>query len=261
MSEALPTWRRILSSRHVREWGLIAAVAAGYSFLRWVVTPATPVRAVANAVDVVALERSLGLFVEQALQAPVLAHDWLVWSLNGYYILLHLPPIFAVLVYTYRVRPDKWPFVRDLMIGFTVAGLFIHAFFPLAPPWFMDGLGIQDTFADYRTDPLSQTSAGNPFAAMPSMHFGWALGAGVLFAVLGRSWWLRAFGVAHPVIMGVAIVVTGNHYVLDAVASVLLLGLAAGGVVLLHRRFPPLTQAAPDAPRRPPDPSAASPRP
>lgn len=76
-------------------------------------------------------------------------------------------------------------------------------------------------------DGMAASGLGNPLAAMPSMHFGWALAAGYAFLRWAENPVLRAAGLLHPLVMGVAIVVTGNHYLLDAVASALLLAAAS----------------------------------
>lgn len=219
---------------HLRELGIIVSVAAVYSTLRAWAQPEDPSLAVANALDVVAIELKANLFLESALQGLLLGPAWLIDAMNWYYLAMHLPPVAALLLYTYLWRPDAWPFLRDAMIAFTLFGLVLHIVYPVAPPWFVERLGVADTFAEKHAIALGTSTAGNPFAAMPSMHFGWALAAGAGFAMWANALWARILGVLHPIVMGVTIVATGNHYVLDVVASVALLGLAVGGVALIR---------------------------
>ena len=56
----------------------------------------------------------------------------------------------------------------------------------------------------------------NPFAAMPSLHFGWALWCGMVFWTLTSHRWSRAMAFVYPFLTLSAIVVTANHYFLDA---------------------------------------------
>jgi hypothetical protein len=68
-------------------------------------------------------------------------------------------------------------------------------------------------------------SMANQFAAMPSLHFGWAVlvAYGVVRALHTRWRWLI---VAHPIITLAAIVITANHYWLDALVALALIGAA-----------------------------------
>lgn len=216
--------------RHLQQWGLVAAIAVVYGIVRAWAAPEDATVAIRNALDVVALEARFDLFVEGAIQATVLDHAWLVDALNSYYVGMHLPPIVAFLVFVYVRREAAWPFVRDALMLFTVVGLVVHVVYPVAPPWFVDHLGIADTFADAHATNAGSSTLGNRFAAMPSMHFGWALAVGLGIALLARPLWLRVAGALHPVLMGLSIVATGNHYLLDAAASVVLLAACVAAV-------------------------------
>ena len=64
----------------------------------------------------------------------------------------------------------------------------------------------------------------NPFAAVPSLHFGYALIVGIVLATLAERRWVRVVGAVYPLVMLLVIVATGNHFVFDA---------ALGAVVVL----------------------------
>jgi hypothetical protein len=68
-------------------------------------------------------------------------------------------------------------------------------------------------------------SMANQFAAMPSLHFGWALmvAIGLIAATRSRLRWLWLL---HPLLTLLVIVGTANHYWLDAVVAAVLLGIA-----------------------------------
>jgi hypothetical protein len=113
----------------------------------------------------------------------------------------------------------------------------LHLLFPLAPPRMLAAAGLVDTarvygpsvYGDPATDSLS-----NQFAAMPSLHFGWALMAAIGLIVATRSR-LRWLWLLHPALTLVVIVGTANHYWLDAIVAAALLGLALATVPLPHR--------------------------
>jgi hypothetical protein len=69
----------------------------------------------------------------------------------------------------------------------------------------------------------------NPFAAVPSLHFGYALLVGVTVALVARGRMARIIGGAYPVAMLFIIVATGNHFFFDALAGGLAIG--AGYVI------------------------------
>jgi hypothetical protein len=100
-------------------------------------------------------------------------------------------------------------------------GMVIFALFPVAPPRLMPGLDLEDTVTrhshSYRV--LQPPGLTNPFAAMPSLHFGWNLLAGIAIFREARHPLARAFGVVMPVMMFSAIVLTANHYILDGLVG------------------------------------------
>jgi membrane-associated phospholipid phosphatase len=59
----------------------------------------------------------------------------------------------------------------------------------------------------------------NQYAAVPSLHVGWDLLMGLAIAVAARRLWVRLLGVVMPVAMAIAVVLTANHYVVDAIAG------------------------------------------
>jgi membrane-associated phospholipid phosphatase len=77
----------------------------------------------------------------------------------------------------------------------------------------------------------------NEFAAMPSLHVGWALWCGWQLVRHGKHRITQIAGVLYPALMVVIVIATGNHYLLDAaagVAVVVLAGMAVGGVQRLR---------------------------
>ncbi len=189
----------------------------------------------AHTDDIVALERHVHVYGEQALQRAVHALPGLPTLLAFAYIILHFLGTAAVLVWIYRRHRDAFPVVRNTLILSTGIALTVYVLFPVAPPR-LAGLGFTDTVSDGAHVNLSSDMLGslyNPFAAVPSLHFGYALLVGVAVGVLATRRWVRILGFAYPGLMLLTIVGTGNHFFFDA---------AAGGIVvalsfLLARRL------------------------
>jgi membrane-associated phospholipid phosphatase len=90
------------------------------------------------------------------------------------------------------------------------------------------------TYGVVHYDSSFLSSLTNPYAAMPSCHFGWSLLIGIATIRIARAWWLKITGALLPSLMLVSILATGNHFILDAVGGAIVIGLAYGIVRLLH---------------------------
>jgi hypothetical protein len=186
-----------------------------------------------HAKEVLRIERHLGLAYELDWQRAALPHRWLITALNQYYARVHFPATIAFLVGCYVRSADGYRHVRRLFVGVTAAGLVLHLAYPLAPPRMQPGF--VDTIARFGPAIYSRgevASVANQYAAMPSLHFGWAVLVAYGAVRLGRRWW-RWLAVAHPVVTFVAIVVTANHYWLDAAVAAALVVAA----LLAERHF------------------------
>ena len=175
---------------------------------------------------IVALERHTHLYGEHAIQR---AAHWLpgVPTLLGIaYIALHFLGTAVFLVWLHRRHPARFPLVRNTLIVATGVALVIYLLYPVAPPRLAQ-LGFVDTVTDNAKVNLSSDLLGsfyNPFAAVPSLHFGYALLVGVTIGALARGRLARAIGWSYPAVMMFVIVATGNHFFFDAAAG----GLAVG---------------------------------
>lgn len=214
----------------LRELMLLVFVFAVYYFVRLLVRDAgaEPIR---NAFAVLLLEADLNLDWEWALQRVFLENARpLVHVLNfvyawGYWLILG-----GSLGYLYCRHRDVYHRLRNAIIISGIIGFVVFAGFPLAPPR-LAPTGIIDTesLAQSALEEVMRPGAlTNQNAAMPSFHFGWILLCGICLATVLRRWSERAPALALPVVMGLTIIVTGNHYVLDALVggAVSLLGLA-----------------------------------
>ncbi|WP_449489356.1 phosphatase PAP2 family protein [Streptomyces lavendulae] len=165
------------------------------------------------------------------------------------YASLHYLLTPAVLLWLYHRRPAHYRTARTWLVASTLLGLIGFTLLPTCPPRLLDAAhGFTDTMARYSTygwwggeasAPRGLGSLTNQYAAMPSLHVGWALWCGVLVWRHARRPLVRALGLAYPALTTVVVMGTANHYFLDAVAGAAVMG--AGLVVarrLTARRTP-----------------------
>jgi hypothetical protein len=193
--------------------------------------------ALANARGLLDLERRLGLAHELGFNRWVGAHAQVAGALNAVYTYLHLPVLIAFAVWVYRRHQAAYPAIRNAFLGSAALGLTVYALLPLAPPRLLPDLGYTDTLAGFSNIHFETGAIDlfyNPYAAMPSLHFGWSLLVGIGLCRLGRRAPTRCAGLALPGLMLVAIVGTGNHFFLDAIGGALTMGL---GLLLARWRM------------------------
>lgn len=182
-------------------------------------------------------EQALRLPSELALQRRFLPHPLWVQAMNGYYAIVHVPALGAFLLWLYFRHRDRYGRIRNALALLTGACLLIQMI-PVAPPRMLPGF--VDTGLLYEQSVYGRGGAGiaNQLSAMPSVHVAWAATVTVGVLVVSRSRW-RWLVVAHLVLTVLAITVTANHYWLDGIVAVALLGLAwalaAAGEVVVRR--------------------------
>ena len=168
--------------------------------------------------DIVALERALHVFNERAVQEWSRGVPYLPALLGLAYMSLHFGATTLAVRWVYRERREAFPLVRLTLIIATAIALVGYVLYPAAPPRLAD-LGFADTVTSHTGLNLSSDLLGalyNPFAAVPSLHFGYALIVGVAVATLASSRVVRVLGALYPLAMLFVIVGTGNHFVFDA---------------------------------------------
>lgn len=189
-----------------------------------------PHEAIGRAIHLIEIEERLHLFWEADLQHWLLGYRWLVDLMNWTYFYAHWPVIVVVGLCLYIWRRQVYVTTRNAFLLSGAIGLVIFMFFPVAPPRLLPAWGFVDTMAIY-FGASYETQAGafvNSFAAMPSLHFGWNLLVGLAIIRATGNILARTFAVIMPIMMLLAVVLTGNHFILDAVAGVVvaLIGLA-----------------------------------
>jgi membrane-associated phospholipid phosphatase len=197
-----------------------------YELCRHFIDPNWPA-AMANAERIVHLERWAGFAYEQSIQRAFLEVPELVQAMNAFYFLGHffLTGVFFLWLY-FRSRDGYRSFRNGFLVATAIA-LVIHWKFPTAPPRLADD-NIKDTLRVLSNIDIGsrQTSSySNPVAAVPSLHAGWAVGVGIGVWRYVKNPAVRALAVLYPVAVILTIVVTGNHFIFDAVAGILVMAI------------------------------------
>jgi hypothetical protein len=211
-----------------------------YKLIRYWVQGDTT-EALANARHVIGLERGMRLFTEPDFQRLLLHQPEIVRALNRYYIGMHFPTTIVCLGWLYVRRPLAYLSTRRVLVILTALGMVIHVLYPLAPPRMLPGLGFVDTGSVFGPNAYGPGGVfgglANQFAAMPSLHFGWAVVIAIAIVRSARSRW-RWLIVLHPIATTAAIVGTANHYWMDAIVAGLLLGAVYATLSVLSQAWP-----------------------
>jgi len=167
-------------------------------------------------------EALVGLDVERAADRWTAAHHALSLAASDFYQFLHVPVTLLVLVLCWWRRPDLYRIARNQLVAVNVVALTVFLLLPVAPPRLLPGAGFVDAVADAGFG----ASHGGPvhadqFGAMPSLHLAWAVWVAIVAGRMLTNRALRSALWVYPVLVTCVVVITGNHYLLDAVAGTL----------------------------------------
>jgi len=209
-------------SRFIFEILLIAPAYVLYQLVRGVVEGRIDV-AFSNTARLIEVEQSLGIFWEVQLQGLIISNSFLIDLFNWIYLWGHLPVVGALAIWIYVFQRNVFARYRNAFMISGAIGLVFFITLPMAPPRFLPEAGFIDTITVYEDvyRALQYPAFVNQYAAMPSLHLGWNLLVGLAIFETTKVWWARAFGLLLPIPMLASIVLTGNHFFLDAVAGVL----------------------------------------
>ncbi len=219
----------------VRQVVLFMAAYQLYRIVRGLADdPGAATAAFSNARELIHLEQALNIFFEPSLQAFASGQAWLLDGASWMYINAQTSITLGALAWLYLFRNDSFYFVRNMfLVAFGVA-LIGYAVYPTAPPRFFPEWGFFDAVSEFtgvRQDSVTINELFNPYAAVPSMHVGFALMISVPLARLVRRRSLKVLWAVYPLLVVFVIVVTANHFIADAV-----LGAAAAGIGALAAR-------------------------
>jgi membrane-associated phospholipid phosphatase len=217
-----------------RQFLIFLAAYLVYEAARWLTTGSSSAAA-ANAYRVFRVEGDFGFDVESTLQDALV--DLPVMTLLNYvYLAAQLAVVPLTLVWLYRRQRSSYLLFRNGILGTWLISVPVYAFFPVAPPR-LAGIGIADTVTAQAGIPLDSnfsTVFYNAFAAVPSLHSGFAFAVGIAVAVVARHAFVRLLGLLWGPLVVLAVIATGNHFLLDVIAG--LAATAAGfGLALLVR--------------------------
>jgi len=220
----------------VREALLIAGAILAYFGIRNL-TAGSPDPAFDNAERLIAFQERIGIDWEDELQSLVIDHGLLIDVANWVYIWGHWPVILSTAVVLFALRRGRYVLLRNALFVSGAIGFLFFALFPVAPPRYLE-LGLVDTVTErsYAYRALQPPGLTNQYAAFPSLHAGWNLLVGIaLFLSFSRPV-VRAFALAMPLAMALAVVVTANHFVIDVAAGVAVVLVGLGAAVVMARR-------------------------
>lgn len=214
---ALLRWRRLSAPVELISIGLGYAL---YSLVRLISGQTRRVVAsYAHAYAILDIEKSLGIFHEVSLNDFLVQHHGLVMFSSYWYATAHFVVTPLVLAWLWHQRAWAYAMMRSAIVIATVSALVVYATWPLAPPRFVIA-GVTDTVMD---NPVIWAKEGavefvNEYAAMPSLHVGWAIWCAVaVVAVLQTPW--RHLAWLYPITTTLVVMATANHYFLDAVGG------------------------------------------
>ena len=182
--------------------------------------------AIERARQIDRLQQWFHIPTELSLQLLVLEHDWLARSTNAFYAIAHVPATVAFMVWLFWRHRDMYSRWRNSLAMLTAACLVIR-YLRVAPPRFLPELGYVDLATRYGLSVYGPVGTGvsDQFAAMPSIHVGWAALVSFGIVAASTSKWRWVF-MAHLVLTVYAVTATGNHWWLDSIAAIALLVVA-----------------------------------
>jgi hypothetical protein len=172
------------------------------------------------------LQQMLHLPTELSLQHVVMKHEWLAQATNAFYAIAHVPATVVFMIWLFWRHRDAYPRWRNSLAMLTAACLVIR-YLRVAPPRFLPELGYVDLATRYGLSVYGPVGTGvsDQFAAMPSIHVGWAALVSFGIVAASTSKWRWIF-MAHLILTVYAVTATGNHWWLDSIAAIALLGIA-----------------------------------
>jgi PAP2 superfamily len=224
----------------VRQVALFAAAYLAYRLVRGMVDSRASV-AFENARNLIDAERALHIFVEPAVQGWTASSAVVTDVASWIYINAQTTVTISALVWLYLFRNESFYFVRNMMVVAMALALVGYVVFPAAPPRFFPEWGFFDAVSNFTgvtSDSVAVNALFNPYAAVPSMHVAFALMIGWTLARLVRSSVARVLWILYPFLMTFVIVVTANHFLVDAMLGALTAGASAYGATWLARARP-----------------------
>jgi hypothetical protein len=218
--------------RGMREIILVVSVYSLYDVSRYLVKGDHD-GAVSHGLAILRFEQRLHLDPEHALNKLFSAHVLLALPADYMYATLHYVVTPIVLIWMWRRHGSSYSSARSVLLVATVLGLVGFSLLPVAPPrllpGFIDTMAKEAHYGWWGKDASAPRGFGgdtNQYAALPSLHVGWALWSGWLLVRYATRRTVRILGALYPLVISFVVIGTANHYLLDVVAGVAVLFLA-----------------------------------
>jgi hypothetical protein len=194
-----------------------------------------------HARDIVSLERSLHVFVEPSLQSWAINSGWISDVGSWMYLNTHFVVTTCTLAYIYLFRNEHYYFVRNMFVVAMVLALVGYIVYPTAPPRMLPELGFVDSVSEFTgvSSDASVNALFNPYAAVPSMHVGFALMLAVPMIRMARHNWVKALWVLYAPVVTLVVIVTANHWAFDAATGALVAAVSAFAAHTVFARVRP----------------------
>jgi hypothetical protein len=212
----------------IRQLALFAGAYYLYRIVRGIVDGQAGL-AFENARNLVDAERALGLFFEPGLQAWAEGQEWVLTFANWMYVNSHFVITTTFLIWLYIARNHAFYFVRNMFLVAMGLALVGYIAYPTAPPRFLPEWGFSDSVAQFVGEKADQSAnvLYNPFAAVPSMHVAFALMIAVPAIILVKRRVLKVLWAFYPLVVTFVVMVTANHFWLDAALGALVAAASA----------------------------------
>lgn len=224
--------------------GALLGLEQAYELMRARIPQETDL-AFMNAYRVLGLEWRYGFFIEERVERFSLHYQLVMNAAYAVYSLGHVGVTLGVLALIYVRRRAYYPFVRGLLMLTTAITLIVYYLYPTAPPRMLTNYGFVDPLQLHHFVAAGGEQPGsylyNPYAAMPSLHVGYALVVAWALLLAYRSPLVRVAAVLYPVVMAASVVMSGNHWLLDVAGAALTVATAGlltwfGKVAAVHAR-------------------------
>ncbi|HEX8752536.1 MAG TPA: phosphatase PAP2 family protein [Solirubrobacterales bacterium] len=201
-----------------RQVAILVGVDVAYELVRGIADSQRSV-AIAHGAQVIQFERSTHTFFEPSLQEFFLPAHWLIDVANQLYLNAQFSIALGFLIWLYLFRNESYYFVRNMFVVSMGLALVGYTLFPTAPPRMFPEHGFIDTITDFSSVNHDSALAKifiNPYAAVPSMHCAFALMIGGSGVLVCRHWYSKLFWACWPPLIAWVVIVTANHYWVDA---------------------------------------------